>query len=105
MQEAVTVPDFFGLVPMFRVGTRNRENFNIVIPAQAGIHHEQSRRSVPHSGEPTVFFPPASQLLRGAWRLVRVSARKRTDLRLTWGGDADTVLRKGTITGTVGYTF
>ena len=25
--------------------------------------------------------------------------------KVTWGGDADTVLRKGTITGTVGYTF
>ncbi|WP_299731406.1 DUF1302 family protein [uncultured Endozoicomonas sp.] len=25
--------------------------------------------------------------------------------KLAWGGDADTVLRKGTITGTVGYTF
>ncbi|WP_422490486.1 DUF1302 domain-containing protein [Endozoicomonas sp. ALE010] len=25
--------------------------------------------------------------------------------KVTWGGDADNVLRKGTITGTVGYTF
>ena len=25
--------------------------------------------------------------------------------KVTWGGDADNVLRKGTITGTIGYTF